>query len=98
MRVKQYFHCCFIYDELEDERQANVSGVYVRVNVCRRGGVISTVGGGAWISSLICDHLAPPGSCWLEPSRAARPVLPRCPMGFTERSPLLLEIDCHLIL
>lgn len=28
-------------------------------------------GGGAWISFLICDHLAPPGSCWPEPSRAA---------------------------
>lgn len=48
-----------------------MSTVYMSVYVCKRGGVITTVGGGAWISFLICDHLAPPGSCWLEPSRPA---------------------------
>ena len=70
-------------------------------SVCTRGGVITTgSGGGAWIfiSDFFVDHLAPPGSCRPELSRAAPPVLPQCPMGFTERSPPLLETHCHLIL
>lgn len=54
-----------------------VTRLGVRVRVFGRGGANRSAGGGAWISFLICDHLASPGSCWLPP-----PALPQCPMGF----------------
>lgn len=68
----------------------------VRACMCVRllgGGANTSSGGGARILFLICDHLASPGSCWPPP-----PTLLRCLWDFTERSSLLLNTHCHLML